>query len=143
MHGEPVDIDAFLRRDGLLARVATAGPSVRPLWYVWEDGAFWWLTDTANVLAGAVTRGEELSLVVDVCDVNTGEVVHVFARGKAEMGPVDVDRAMRKFARYLGPDEASWDPRFVRSLTVSTTRMIRFAPTKMYAADVSFDASPR
>ncbi|WP_026876841.1 pyridoxamine 5'-phosphate oxidase family protein [Jiangella gansuensis] len=38
-----IDVDAFLARP-LTARVATNGPTVRPAWYLWEDGAFWILT---------------------------------------------------------------------------------------------------
>jgi hypothetical protein len=93
------------------------------------------------VLAKSVAAGEDIALVVDECDVDTGEVVHVFARGRAEVVPVDVARAKRKFARYLGPDEASWDPRFVPSLSLPTTRMIRFTPERMSASDVSFEVS--
>jgi hypothetical protein len=82
--------------------------------------------------------GERLVLVVDVCDIDTGEVIHVRARGFGEILSVDRARAMRKFARYLGPDEARWDPRFVRSLDFPSTRMCRFSPASIEAADVSF-----
>lgn len=140
MRGQPVDVDAFLARP-LLARVATPGPTVRPVWFIWEDGSFWWLTDTKNVLAKSVAAGDEIALVVDECDVDTGEVIHVFARGTAMVVPVDVDRAKRKFARYLGPDAEAWDPRFVESLSVSTTRMIKFTPERVRAADASFVVS--
>lgn len=137
MYGDMVDIDAFLQRP-LVARVATDGPTLRPLWYLYEQPAFYWLTDTANVLHNAVVAGRRLVLVVDVCDVATGEVVHVRARGTAEIIPVDRQRALRKFARYLGPDQARWDPRFEASLELPTTRMCRFAPASIEAADVSF-----
>ncbi|GAA2570690.1 hypothetical protein GCM10010424_11970 [Streptomyces lienomycini] len=33
------DTDTFLRRP-LTARLATGGPTVRPVWFLWEDGAF-------------------------------------------------------------------------------------------------------
>ena len=39
----PFDVDAFLAQP-LTARVATSGPTIRPTWYLWEDGAFWILT---------------------------------------------------------------------------------------------------
>jgi hypothetical protein len=41
-----VHLDAFLDRP-LVARLVTmrrAGPAVRPVWYLWEDQRFWWLT---------------------------------------------------------------------------------------------------
>jgi hypothetical protein len=40
---DPFDIDVFLAQP-LLARVAAAGPSVRAIWFLWEQGCFWWLT---------------------------------------------------------------------------------------------------
>jgi nitroimidazol reductase NimA-like FMN-containing flavoprotein (pyridoxamine 5'-phosphate oxidase superfamily) len=143
MYGDPVDIASFLRRP-LVARVATNGPTptLRPVWFIYEDEAFWWLTNTSTALAAAIQRGERLVVVVDTCDVATGEVVHVRARGTAEVIPLDRERAMRKFARYLGRDESRWDPRFVPSLDDPSTRMVRFQPTSMEAADVSFVVKP-
>lgn len=137
MNGEPVDISTFLERP-LVARVATNGPTLRPLWFLYEEPTFYWLTDTANVLHHAVLARERLILVVDECDVRTGEVIHVRARGYGEIIPVDRDRAMRKFSRYLGADQSQWDPRFVPSLDLLSTRMCRFTPDSIEAADVSF-----
>lgn len=137
MYGEPVDVDAFLHRP-LVARVATNGPTLRPLWYLYEAPSFYWLTDSANFLHRAVLAGEPLVLVVDVCDIATGEVIHVRARGFGEIIAVDRERAMRKFARYLGSDQSTWDPRFVPSLDLPSTRMCRFSPDSIEAADVSF-----
>jgi hypothetical protein len=137
VHGDPVNIEEFLQRP-LVARVATNGPTLRPVWYLYEEPIFYWLTDTANVLHGAVERGERLVLVVDECDISTGEVIHVRARGFGEIIPVDRDRAMKKFSRYLGADQSTWDPRFVPSLDLPSTRMCRFAPQSIEAADVSF-----
>jgi hypothetical protein len=137
MYGDPVEINAFLQRP-LVARVATGGPTLRPLWYLYEEPTFYWLTDTANVLHRAVLARERLVLVVDVCDLDSGEVVHVRACGVGEIIAVDRARAMKKFARYLGRDESRWDPRFIRSLTLPSTRMCRFSPTSVEAADVLF-----
>lgn len=138
MYGEPVDIGSFLSRP-LLARVATDGPTLRPVWYVFEGGVFYWLTDTSNFLCKAVQRGQRLVVVVDECDIHTGEVVHVRARGYGKIIKVDRARAMRKFARYLGSDESRWDSRFVPSLGLPSTRMCRFEPSSLEAADVSFE----
>lgn len=137
VRGDAVDVARFLQRP-LVARVATNGPTLRPVWYLYEEPAFYWLTDTANFLHRAVVGGERLVVVVDVSDLSTGEVVHVRARGYGEIVPVDRERAMRKFARYLGADESRWDPRFVPSLDLPSARMCRFAPSSMEAADASF-----
>jgi len=130
------------------SRRLSSAPAGRPRGHRWSDAAtplvplraatFYWLTDTANFLHRAVLAGRPLVLVVDVCDIETGEVIHVRARGGGEIVPVDRDRAMKKFARYLGPDSSTWDPRFVASLDLPTTRLCRFTPSSVEAADVSF-----
>jgi hypothetical protein len=38
-----------------IAAVATNGPTLRPLFYLYEEPAFYWLTDTSNFLHRAVT----------------------------------------------------------------------------------------
>ncbi|MCU1460249.1 MAG: phosphate oxidase [Acidimicrobiales bacterium] len=137
MHEDPVDIDAFLSRP-LVARVATAGPTLRPVWYIWEDGSFWWVTDTSNRLVKSVLAGEPVVVLVDECNLASGEVIAVTARGTAELVPLDADRAKRKFRRYLGEEENSWDPGFLASLDLPTTRMIKLTPTIVTANDMSY-----
>src|SRR4051794_15744317 len=66
--GAGFDVDEFLARP-LTARVATAGPTVRPTWYLWEGGAFWILTSPGTRLLAHVRRDPAVALVVDVCDV--------------------------------------------------------------------------
>ncbi|MGH8975397.1 MAG: pyridoxamine 5'-phosphate oxidase family protein [Acidimicrobiia bacterium] len=142
MNGDDVDIDVFLQRP-LMARIATNGPTLRAVWYIFEDGVFWWLTNTETVLSKAIAGGEPLVVVVDVCDIATGEVVYVRARGRAELLVVDRERALRKFARYLGPQQTEWDPRFVMSLDDPTARMARMSPTSIEAGDLSFVVDDR
>jgi nitroimidazol reductase NimA-like FMN-containing flavoprotein (pyridoxamine 5'-phosphate oxidase superfamily) len=111
---EGFDLEAFLARP-LVARLATTGPFVRPLWFLWEDGAFWWLTGPWSKLREHLARDPNVALVVDHTDVATGEVKIVTARGGAEVVAWDADRAKRKFTKYLGRDVAAWDPRFLSS----------------------------
>lgn len=108
------DVEGFLARP-LVARLATVGPFVRPLWFLWEDGAFWWLTGPWSKLRDHLSIDPYVALVVDHTDVATGEVKIVTARGIAEVVEWDAERAMRKFTKYLGPNPAAWDPRFLSS----------------------------
>ncbi|WP_410609618.1 hypothetical protein [Amycolatopsis sp. lyj-109] len=62
--------------------MATDGPTVRPIWYLWEDGAFWILSGSWSRLPALVRERPRIALSVDVCE------------------------------RYLGADEERWDPRF-------------------------------
>src|SRR2546429_3012356 len=104
------DIDTFLAQP-LTARVATNGPTVRPTWYLWEDGAFWILTGPWTKLFGRITTDPAVAIVVDVCETDTGLVRQVIARGRAEVVPFDVPRGKRKLSRYLGADERSEERR--------------------------------
>ncbi|GGR33484.1 pyridoxamine 5'-phosphate oxidase family protein [Streptomyces roseolus] len=102
-----MDVDEFLARP-LVARVATAGPdgpTVRPVWFLWEEGAFWWLTGGYARLRRLVEADPRAALVVDTCDPAAGRVHAVTCRGTARPVPLDRGRAARKLVRYLGPEE--------------------------------------
>ncbi|WP_436738771.1 pyridoxamine 5'-phosphate oxidase family protein [Streptomyces sp. BBFR102] len=96
------DVREFLARP-LVARVATAGPTVRPVRFLWEDGAFRWLTGAYARLGHRLAEDRAVALVVDTCDLATGRVLSVTCRGTAEVVELDRARAVRKLTRYLGP----------------------------------------
>lgn len=141
MAAHPFDVDSFLRQP-LTARLATNGPTVRPVWFLWEDGAFWILTGPWTRLSGRIGTDPAVALVVDECDLATGLVRQVIARGRAELVPFDVERGRRKLVRYLGTDEARWDERFVRYLyddpAERGTLWLRLEPGSLVARDLSF-----
>lgn len=132
------DVDEFLARP-LTARVATDGPTVRPTWYLWEDGAFWILSGPWSRLPDRVRRSPKLALTVDVCELETGVVRQVVASGEAEIRPFDVPRGRRKLARYLGEDETRWDPRFRAYLRDARgTLWLRLPSSRLTATDLSY-----
>ncbi len=134
------DVEVFLARP-LVARVAAAGPSVRPVWFLWEDGAFWWITGAYARLPTILAEDPRVALVVDSCDLHTGQVQQVTARGTADVVDFDPDRARRKLIRYLGPDETTWDERFNLSRLSkpdAETRLARLAPERLSSSDLSF-----
>jgi len=137
----PFDVDGFLAAPRV-AHVAAAGPTVRPVWFLWEDGAFCGLTESWSRLPRLVADDPRVALVVDSCDLATGRTLKVTARGRAELRPFDPDRARRKFRRYLGDDEERWDERF-RSETFEdpTAAFLRLRPDRLRARDVSFTVS--
>ncbi|SDW67983.1 Pyridoxamine 5'-phosphate oxidase [Amycolatopsis xylanica] len=135
------DLDEFLARP-LIARVATNGPTVRPTWYLWEDGAFWILTGPWARLTAKVRADPAVALVVDEGDVTTGLIRQVIARGKAEELPFDVARGRRLLVRYLGADESRWDGRF-RSYLLDDpvekgTIWLHVRPESIAAKDISY-----
>lgn len=139
------DVDAFLA-EPLTARIATAGPTVRPVWFLWEEGAFWILTGPWAKLYGRVEADPRVALVVDVCDIASGLVRQVIARGRAEFVPFDVPRGRRKLARYLGPHEDLWDARFTDYLHDDPSRRgttwLRLTPQSLIAHDLSYTVHP-
>ena len=80
-----------------------------------------------------------MALVVDTCDLATGEVLQLSAEGEAEIYQLDSGRARRLLRRYLGADESRWPARF-KSGTFHdpTTRLIRLEPTRLRARDLSY-----
>ncbi|MEV6386234.1 pyridoxamine 5'-phosphate oxidase family protein [Streptomyces sp. NPDC051773] len=137
------DVDDFLRQP-LTARLATNGPTVRPVWFLWEDGAFWVLTGPWARVFDRVHEDPRLALVVDECDIATGRVRQVIARGRGELVAFDVPRGRRKLTRYLGADETAWDIRFVHYLhddpAERGTMWLRLAPSSLTATDLSYSA---
>jgi nitroimidazol reductase NimA-like FMN-containing flavoprotein (pyridoxamine 5'-phosphate oxidase superfamily) len=135
------DLDAFLARP-FTARLATARPAVRPVWYLWEDERFFILVGPWNRVPADVTADPRVALVVDTCDLITGECLQVVARGTGELVPYDQARARRKLVRYLGPDPARWDERFRLYLTdAPEAQLLRVTPTSLSARDLSFGPS--
>ncbi len=134
-------VDEFLAGP-LTARVATEGQTVRPTWFLWEEGAFWILTGPWARLAGIVRTSPEIAMVVDVGELETGLVRQVIAQGEAELLPFDVPRGHRLLSRYLGRDQTKWDARFRRYLhddpEVKGTVWLRLVPRRLVADDLGY-----
>jgi nitroimidazol reductase NimA-like FMN-containing flavoprotein (pyridoxamine 5'-phosphate oxidase superfamily) len=133
------DLDVLLARP-LIARIATNGPTLRPVWYLWEEGAFWWLTGSWSKLAHLIKQDPAVALLIDTWEPTTGEVLQLVARGQAEVHPFDPARARRKLARYLGSDESRWDrDRFlVGTFDNPTAAFVRLDPDRLTVKDLSY-----
>jgi hypothetical protein len=113
---------------------------VRSVWFLWEDETFWILTGGWSRLECRLAADPVFELVVDTCDLITGRVRQILARGRGGVVPFDVERGRRKLVRYLGPDERNWDGRF--SLTGDPNargmRWARLVPNRLQITDQSF-----
>ncbi len=135
---DDVDVEQVLAGP-LTAHVATSGPTIRPVWFLWEDHAFWWLTGGYSRLPERLKDDPEVALAVDTYDLRTGEVIQIIAYGPAEVRPFQPDLARRKLRKYLGPDDKRWDPRFSDIFDAPDEQgLVRFAPRTMRARDLSF-----
>jgi nitroimidazol reductase NimA-like FMN-containing flavoprotein (pyridoxamine 5'-phosphate oxidase superfamily) len=136
-------VDEFLALP-LVARVAAnspEGPTVRPVWFLYEDGAFWWLTAATYSRLGAwLEQDPRVALSIDTCDLSTGEVLAVYVTGIATVVPLDFDRAFRKLAKYLGDEQTRWPARFVEALNDPATKLVTLRPSRPPSLrDMSFE----
>jgi nitroimidazol reductase NimA-like FMN-containing flavoprotein (pyridoxamine 5'-phosphate oxidase superfamily) len=134
------DVDAFLARP-LTARLTTNGPTVRPVWYQWEDGAFWVFTGPWAKWFTRVQTDPSIALIIDTCDLDSGEILQVIAHGRVEIEDWDVDRGRRMLARYLGEDDASWPEDYRAYLSeplLEGLSWVRLPPEKLISNDFSF-----
>ena len=126
-----MEVDEFLKLP-LVARVAAAGPAgptVRPVWFLYEDGTFWWLTGSSYSRLGDLLAADpRVSLVVDSCDLRTGQVLAVTASGVATVHPFDAELTTRKLTKYLGPDAEHWPAMFRGAFDDPTTRLVALRP---------------
>jgi len=137
------ELDAFLARP-LVCHLATDGPTVRPVWFLWEDGCFWVLSGAWSALPVHIETHARVALVVDTCNLDTGETVQVASNGHAELVAFDAERGARLLARYLGREQRGWDPRFRRYLRDEpSTVWIKIQPDQMRIVDLSFQPSPQ
>jgi hypothetical protein len=135
------DVDAFLAQP-LTARLATARPAVRPVWYLWEDRLFWILTGPWSQVPAEITDNADVALVIDTCDLATGECLQVVAHGTGELLPFDPQRGQRMLDRYLGSDVSTWDPRFQGYLAHTPDALwLKISPRSLTATDLSFEPS--
>ncbi|MEU3021923.1 pyridoxamine 5'-phosphate oxidase family protein [Nocardiopsis alba] len=134
----PFDVDAFLARP-LVARVATndssGAPAVRPVWFLWEEGAMWWITGDYSILSRHLARDPRTAVVVDTCDLERQEFLQVVMKGEARTVPFDPALARRKLRRYLGDDETSWHPDF--RYFADDALLVRFDPERVIVKDLS------
>jgi hypothetical protein len=137
-----MDVEDFLSRP-LVARVAANGPSgptIRPVWFLYEGGTFWWLTGSSYSRLGEwLSVDPRVALTIDTCDLETGVVLAMTVAGRAVVHPFDSALARRKIAKYLGPDFDRWDVRFRAAFDDSTTRLVAVTPAQpLNLRDMSF-----
>lgn len=135
-----IALDEFLARP-LVAHLASSGPAVTPVWFLWEGGVFWWLTGAWSRLPSRLQEDPRVALVVDTCDLATGQVMQVNVRGDAQVVALDKAVAIRKLSKYLGPDMNHWPhERFVAPLDDPDTSLVRLQPDRPpVLRDLSYD----
>jgi hypothetical protein len=128
----------------LMANLATldaGGPRNSPVWFIWEEGALWMLGSRDG---GSVRRIEaDARCAVEIVHFANAEgiLLHLGFRGRADVLPMDAGRFRRLLACYLGPDEAAWNPWFLREIAAIDDpdgRWIRLVPDTTFTNNVSY-----
>lgn len=101
----PEELREFLTETAIFAKVGSVGPdgwpSVNPVWYEYEGGAFYVITKELTGFCQNLRRDPRTSLCIDNPQPPYKRVI---VRGQAEFVEEDwVPRARRMVVRYLGP----------------------------------------
>ncbi|AFC31642.1 hypothetical protein PM3016_4910 [Paenibacillus mucilaginosus 3016] len=137
------ELDPFLQKP-LFAHLSTQsmeGPRHSPVWFLWEDGSLWIIGTSADTFPDRIRSQPSCALGIVDYDPGSGLVLHAGFRGRAEVLPYDRERGRRLLARYLGPDQELWDPRF-RGFGDGSV-LIRFTPDTVVVRDQSYEVRSR
>jgi Pyridoxamine 5'-phosphate oxidase len=137
------DLDSFLARP-LMAHLATGSPEgarESPLWFLWEDGALWFIGNDRDSFPRRVAQDGRCAVGIVEFDLGRGLLLHVGMRGDAEVVPLDQDRCHRLLRRYLGEDRDKWEPEFRSTVVDRLDLMVRFVPTSVVARNQSYFAA--
>ncbi|WP_375256955.1 pyridoxamine 5'-phosphate oxidase family protein [Citreimonas sp.] len=126
----------------MLATVSDEGaPCNAPVWFLWEDGALWMPSSTGASSARRLEHEPRAAVEIVQFDNAGGVLLHVGMRGEAACVAMQPDRFRRLLSKYLGPDEAAWNPWFVDTVARIDDpdgRLIRLVPDSVFTNNVSF-----
>jgi nitroimidazol reductase NimA-like FMN-containing flavoprotein (pyridoxamine 5'-phosphate oxidase superfamily) len=137
-------IDAFLEKPlfAHLATASTAGPRESPVWFLWEDGAIWVISEEGDSFPGRIERDPRCAIGIVEFRRTEALVRHVGIRGRGRIEALDLDRAKRLLIRYLGSDRDAWDPMFEGVLAEPEEYLfVRIEPETIVARDQSYGPS--
>ncbi|WP_172294009.1 pyridoxamine 5'-phosphate oxidase family protein [Pseudoruegeria sp. HB172150] len=141
--GQSFDPEAVLTAP-LMANLATMsadGPRNAPVWFIWEDGALWMLANKTGSSVKRLQDDPRCAVEIVRFENDTGILLHLGLRGRAEVVPMDAARFRRLLTKYLGSDEAAWNPWFIENVARIEDpdgRMIRLVPESYFSNNVSF-----
>lgn len=124
-----------------LATVTSKGePRNTPVWFAWEDGALWMLSDASSSSARRVASNPNVAVDIVDYDNDVGILRHLGLRGEATAEPMNPDLFRRLLRRYLGPEDTQnqWFIENVARIDDPTGRLIRLAPASIFTNDVSY-----
>jgi hypothetical protein len=124
-----------------LATLCEEGPRNAPVWFQWEDGALWMPGSADGSSVRRIEADPRAAVEIVHYHNAAGILAHLGMRGRATIEPMDPDIFRRLLARYLGPDEAAWNPWFIDTVARIDDpdgRLIRLVPDSIFTNNVSF-----
>lgn len=124
-----------------LATTAPDGPRNAPVWFLWEDAALWMLSHEGASSASRLASDPRCAVEIVHFSCSAGILAHLGFRGRATVEPMDAALFKRLLGKYLGSDEASWNPWFIQNVAAIDDpggRLLRLAPTSTFTNNVSY-----
>ena len=137
------DIDAFLQKP-LFAHLATAspdGPRESPVWFLWEAAELWLVGNQRDSFPKRIQVEPRCAVGIVEFDLPRGHLRHVSIRGTGSIEAIDRGRLYRFLSRYLGKNDAGWNPSFRTRVIDRLDLMVRIRPLSIVARDQSYFAN--
>ncbi len=141
--GMPFD-ERVLLAEPLMANLATLGPEGpcnAPVWYLWENDALWMLGSKNASSVQRIEADPRCAVEIVRFSAEGGVLLHLGLRGTARVRPMAPDLFRRMLAKYLGPDEATWNAWFIETVARIDDpegRLIELKPTSVFTNNVSY-----
>lgn len=116
-------------------------PRNAPVWYHWEEGALHMLSDEGSSSLRRVMHDPRVAVEIIDYDNPKGIMRHLGLRGRATIESMNEALFRRLLSRYLGPDEAQWNPWFIENvarISDPSGRLIKLVPDSIFTNNVSF-----
>jgi general stress protein 26 len=129
----------------LVANLATidadGAPRNAPVWFQWEAGALFMLSDAGSSSLRRIERDPRVAVEIVDYDNGRGVMRHLGLRGRATVEMMDEALFRRLLSRYLGKDESIWNQWFIENVAQISNpagRLLRLVPESIFTNDVSF-----
>ena len=116
-------------------------PRNSPVWYHWEEGALHMLSDASSSSSRRILNDPRVAVEIIDYDNSHGILRHLGMRGRATVEMMNQALFRRLLSRYLGSDEAGWNPWFIENvarISDPSGRLIRLVPSSIFTNNVSF-----
>jgi hypothetical protein len=111
-------------------------PLLGSLWFLFEDGRFWFNSVKDSPLLRADGNGRPIAILVDDFDP-PDRIMQVRVRGRGRVEPRDPERLAHIYRRYLGEDLRTWPLSFPERLTDPAWMLWTVPPCSGMAVDSS------